>query len=165
MSPSLREAEWLVRSRPRADSRTDRWNCSLETGAISRRTRVPEAASSPSPPAAAAPIDQPKDQQKHHRADRGGDDRGDDAPSEMNTQFRQQPSADEGANDSNADVGHETEARTPHDLPGQPACDKADNQNDQKTFPRHGLLPSFAANAFLAKRSPALLTLRPDPAP
>ncbi len=76
-----------------ADSRTDRWNGSLETGARSRRTRMPEAASSPSPPAAAAPIDQPKDQQKHHRADRGGDDRGAAAAAEMNTQFRQQISA------------------------------------------------------------------------
>src|SRR5260370_16683002 len=130
-----------MRSRPRAESRTDRWNCSLETGAISRRTRMPEAASSPSPPAAAAPIDQPKDQQKHHRADRGGDDPGDDAPSEMNTQFRQQPTADEGANDSNADVGHETEARTPHYLPGQPACHKTANHNDHTTFPLPPLLP------------------------
>src|SRR2546430_17067044 len=78
-----------------------RWNCSLETGAISRRTRVPEAASSPSPPAAAAPIDQPKDQQKHHRADRGGDDRGDDAPSEMNTQFRSEEHTSELQSQSN----------------------------------------------------------------
>src|ERR1700682_873325 len=79
------------------------------TGARFRLTPMSEDASWSAPPAAAASIDQPKNQQEHDGADGGGDDRGDQPPSEMNTQFRQQPSADERADDANADIRDQAE--------------------------------------------------------
>jgi len=64
--------------------------------------------------------------QKHHRANGGGDDRSDDTGTQPDAQLRQQPSSDKGADDSQRDVGDETEARALDDLSGQPAGNSAD---------------------------------------
>jgi hypothetical protein len=48
---------------------------------------------------------------------------------------RQHPAADEGADHSDNQIADQTEAGALHDLPGQPAGDDTDQQNDQQTSP------------------------------
>ena len=52
----------------------------------------------------------------------------------MDTNSRQQPVANERPNNSYYEIADESEAGASHDLTGQPACDKANHQNDQETF-------------------------------
>src|SRR5713226_2515168 len=92
----------------------------------------------PSP--SAASVDQPEHDQKQHGADGGGDDGGDDAGAKVDAQLGQQPAADQGADDPDADVRDETEAGAAHDVSGKPPGNKTDKQNDEKTFTRHDIL-------------------------
>src|SRR6266536_1995394 len=80
-------------------------------------------ASSPSAPS----VDEPKNYQKQYCADSSVDNGGDDAGPKMNAQLRQQPIADEGADDPNDDIGEETEAGALHDLSGKPSSDEANH--------------------------------------
>ena len=55
-------------------------------------------------------------------------------------ELRQQPVADEGADNADDEIADEAEAGPAHDFAGEPAGDEADQQDDQKTFVRqmHG---------------------------
>src|SRR5438128_2312025 len=63
---------------------------------------APAAAPAASPSATAA--DQPDHEQQQHRAYGGVDDRADHAAAEMHAELRQQPAADERAQDSDNDI-------------------------------------------------------------
>jgi hypothetical protein len=79
-------------------------------------------------------VDEPENNQKQYGADGGGNDRRNDPGAEVDAQLGQQPTADQGADDPNAEVGNQTVAGTPHDLAGQPSGDEADQQNNEKAF-------------------------------
>src|ERR1700682_1495423 len=87
-------------------------------------------------PTAASPA-QSHDHEQDHGADGGGDDCGNNPDSEMNTEAREQQARDEGADDSNDNVAHQTIACALHDLTGEPAGNRANQQNDEQTFTRH----------------------------
>lgn len=53
-------------------------------------------------------------------------------------QSRQKPIADESADDADAEIGDKAETRAAQNLPGEPACDDADDEDDQKMFARQG---------------------------
>jgi hypothetical protein len=63
----------------------------------------------------------------------------------MDAQLREQPATDEGANNSDGEIGNEAETGATHDLSCEPAGDDTDQQNDEKTFPRHDVLPEASA--------------------
>jgi len=71
-------------------------------------------------------VDEPKNNQKQYGADSGGNDRCNDPGAEVDAQLGQQPTADQGADDPNAEVGNQTVAGTSHNLAGQPSGDEAD---------------------------------------
>jgi hypothetical protein len=52
----------------------------------------------------------------------------------MDADFRQQPVANECADNAYYEIADESESGPPHDLSGQPASNKTDQQYDQKTF-------------------------------
>jgi hypothetical protein len=92
----------------------------------------PNTTPAPSPSASAA--NESDDQQQDQRADGGVDDRRNDARAKMDAELRKQPTADEGAYDSNDDIADDPEPGTLHDLTGQPPGNEADQQYDQETF-------------------------------
>jgi hypothetical protein len=55
----------------------------------------------------------------------------------MDTNPRQQPTSNKGANYSNEKVANYSKTCHPHDFPGQPAGNDADEQDDQQVFIRH----------------------------
>ena len=61
----------------------------------------------------------------------------------------EQPNADEGAHNSNDDVLEDAKAKTAHDLTGQPAGNRADDQHDDNAvYSNHDVLPSGRAQGF-----------------
>src|SRR5215470_12586112 len=84
-------------------------------------------------------MEQPEDDEKQHGADRGHDHGGDESAADVDAQARQQPSADQGTDYSNADVGDDAETGASNDLPGKPTGDETDEQNDENALVRHAL--------------------------
>jgi hypothetical protein len=60
-------------------------------------------------------IEKSQNKQKNYGPDGRPDDGRHNPTAKMNSQMRQQPTAEEGAHNSNGDVGNKTEARTLHD--------------------------------------------------
>jgi hypothetical protein len=58
----------------------------------------------------------------------------------VNPQAGQQPTADQGSNNSDTQVCNETVAGTANDMAANPPRDQADNQDDKDTFVRHSPL-------------------------
>jgi hypothetical protein len=79
-------------------------------------------------------VDEPENDEKQYGSESGGDNGRDDSAADVDSQLRKQPTADESADDPEADVRNETVAGTPHNLAGQPSRDKADQQNYQNAF-------------------------------
>jgi hypothetical protein len=52
----------------------------------------------------------------------------------METELRQEPTADESADDSNEEVADDPEPGALHDLAGQPSGNETNQQYDQETF-------------------------------
>jgi hypothetical protein len=52
----------------------------------------------------------------------------------MDAELRQQPVANERADNADDEIGDESVSGPPHDLAGQPAGNQTDQQDDQKTF-------------------------------
>src|ERR1700737_489672 len=86
-------------------------------------------------------VDEPENEQKQDGADGGGDDGRHDPGTEVDAQLRQQPTADQGANDADADVGNHAEAGAANHLARKPSGDQTDQQDDEETFGRHGYAP------------------------
>jgi hypothetical protein len=55
----------------------------------------------------------------------------------MEAELGQEPTANEGAHDSDEEVADKSEPRALHDLTGEPASNEADRQHDQQIFTRH----------------------------
>src|SRR5262245_63741158 len=105
-------------------------------------------ARSPSAPA----VNEPQNDQKNDSTDGGHDDGRNDAGAEVDAQLRQQPTADERADDSDADVRDEAIAGASDDLSGKPSRDQADQQNDENRFIRHGHFLPFGDTAHRSRR-------------
>src|SRR5205807_4832985 len=87
-------------------------------------------------------LDEADDDQKYDRTDHRVNDRADEAGERHESQLREQPDADESADNSDDDVPDQSETKTAHDLPGQPACDRADdNHDDNAVYSNHDILP------------------------
>jgi hypothetical protein len=71
-------------------------------------------------------MDEPDDEEQQHGADRGVDDRGDDSGTNMETQLRHQPTANEGADNTDQQVTNEAKSGPVHYLTGQPTGNDAD---------------------------------------
>ena len=91
------------------------------------------SASAPRPKTAAT---SPKanQEEKQHRTNGGVYNRGDNAGTQMDTDSRQQQIADECADNAYYEIADESKSGAAHDLSGQPAGNKTDHQDDQKTF-------------------------------
>ena len=59
----------------------------------------------------------------------------------MDTQARQEPIADQRADNANAQIGDEAVTGAAHQVSGKPAGDQADHENNEETFTRHEWLP------------------------
>lgn len=55
----------------------------------------------------------------------------------MDTELRQQPASDKGAENADDDIANETKAGPAHDLTCQPACNQTDKQDEQQAFTGH----------------------------
>ena len=67
-----------------------------------------------------------------------------EAGAEVDSQLGQQPASDEGADDTDADVGDDAVAGAANNLSGKPARDQADQQNHENRFVRHARFLPFA---------------------
>src|SRR5262249_20589729 len=107
--------------------------------------------------AVAATAEQAHHQQQYQRTDQRIDDQRDDAAAEMDMQSRQQPVADECANQSHQQVADETKAGALHDLAGQPAGNNADDEYDEQAFIRemHAMPPPRSRTRRLWNRCPS----------
>jgi hypothetical protein len=81
-----------------------------------------------------AAVNEPQNDQKQNGTDCGGNNGGNDPSAEMDSQLGEQPTADQGADDPNADVSNETVSGASYNMAGQPSRDEADEENDDKTF-------------------------------
>jgi hypothetical protein len=93
------------------------------------------AAAPPASPAAASK--DPHDQEQQYRADGGVDDCTDQSRTEMNTQLRQQPTSDEGAQNPEQEITEYPKTSPSHDLACQPASNETHKQYDQQAFARN----------------------------
>src|SRR4029077_15502119 len=99
--------------------------------------RLQTAPPTPAAVPSAASTDQPDDDQQQDGADGGVDDRADNPGTEMDTDLRQEPVADEGTDDNDYHVTNEAKTGALDDLAGQPPGNKANEQYDKKAFIRH----------------------------
>jgi hypothetical protein len=97
---------------------------------------LPPSASAPAsaPAASKATSQKPNHKQKQDGADGSVDDRGDNTGTEVDADLRQQPVANECADNAYYEIADESESGAPYDLSGQPTSNKTDKQYDQKTF-------------------------------
>jgi hypothetical protein len=79
-----------------------------------RAVQLPASAKSPSP--SASTMNEPHDQQKDQRADRGVDDLRNNSRAKVDAKLRQQPTAEEGAYDSDAEIADDPKSDASHDL-------------------------------------------------
>jgi hypothetical protein len=105
-------------------------------------TDLPAAAPSrPVTPTASA--DQSKKEEQYHGANEGVDDQSDHADAEMDTELRQQPVADESADQADDKIANQAESAAARHTPGKPAGNNADDKDHQKTLigKVHGQFP------------------------
>ena len=55
----------------------------------------------------------------------------------MDAELGQQPTSDEGTDDSDDEIADDPEPGALHDLAGEPTGNQADQQYDEKAFARH----------------------------
>jgi hypothetical protein len=81
----------------------------------------------------------------------------------MDTKLREQPTADECADDPDNEIANQSKPRALHDLASQPSGDHADQQYDQQTFTRHVHLRvlsiSFKLAGLLPGRDPGSIVV------
>jgi hypothetical protein len=105
---------------------------------------------------AAAAMDKPQHDQQQDGAERRGNDRAEET-AEVDAERRKQLASDQRADDAETEVGHEAVAGATNDDSGQPTGDQADEENDEKTFCRHGARPASCVDQAV---SVVLLTVR-----
>src|SRR5262245_59957596 len=111
-----------------------------------------EAASRKGKSPSATAVNEPQDDQENNRSDGGHDDGRNDAGAEVDAQLGQEPTPDERADNSDADVRDEAIAGAFDDLSGKPSRDQADQQNDENRFIRHGHSLPFGDTAHRSRR-------------
>jgi hypothetical protein len=84
-------------------------------------------------------IDEADDEQNDAGANEGIDDRAEDSATNQNTDCRQQPSRDDGTDNSENDIADESEPAAFHDLACKPACNGANDEPNDKRFDCHGV--------------------------
>jgi hypothetical protein len=92
---------------------------------------LPPSASAPAAGKPATTSQKPNHKQKSDGADGGVDDRGDNSGTEMDTNSRQQPVANECADNTDYEIANESESGSSYDLSSQPAGNKTDHNYDQ----------------------------------
>lgn len=87
------------------------------------RGLIPLPASAPTPPVSPTPAapEQPHNEEQQDRADRCIDDGADYSGTEVHADTRQQPAADEGADDPDQQVANDSETGASDDFAGKPA--------------------------------------------
>jgi hypothetical protein len=88
---------------------------------------LPPAPSAPAAPKTAATPNKPHHKQKYDGADGGVDDRRNNAGTEMDANSRQQPVANECADNTDDEIADEPISGSSYDLSGQPAGNKTDD--------------------------------------
>jgi hypothetical protein len=91
-------------------------------------------ASAPAAPAAPAAAHQSQDQQKDHGSNEGIQNKGDNSRPEVNTKSRQQPIADECADQPDQQITDQSKAATLHYPACQPTGYNADNDDNEETL-------------------------------
>src|SRR6267143_3610588 len=111
----------------------------LLTG-ISEKRLTGRATSEP-----AAASEQPHDHQQNDGADRGIKDLAHQAGADGDAEPWKQQAGDQRAGDTDENIADDPKAGAPHDLSRQPACNQADEQNNEKAFIRqsHGNFPRW----------------------
>jgi hypothetical protein len=99
-----------------------------------------------------AASEEPEHDQKQDSADRRRDDGVYNADAKVDAQLGQQPTADQGADNSDTHIGNETKSRATNDFAGKPTRDQADKQDDEDAFTRHGN-PSLTLSGFALSAS------------
>lgn len=69
-----------------------------------------------------------RDEEKHNCAERCVDDRGHNSGTEMNSQFRKKPVANEGTDNPDDEISKDAEAGALYDLTSKPSGDETDDQ-------------------------------------
>jgi hypothetical protein len=88
-------------------------------------------AAPPASPSAATTSKESHDEEQQYRTDGSVDDGADHSGTEMDTQLRQQPASDKGAQNPDNEVSNDPESGALHNLTCQPACNETDKQYDQ----------------------------------
>jgi len=120
----------------------------LLTG-ISEKRLTGRATSEP-----AAASEQPHDHQQNDGADRGIKDLAHQAGADGNAEPWKQQAGDQRAGDTDENIADDPKAGAAYDLPRQPACNQADEQNNENAFIGHAhkdfppLVTSFLPAAF-----------------
>ena len=91
-------------------------------GATNGRLRTFPPTRSPS----ASATNEPDDQQQDQRTNGGVDDCRNNSQAKMDAELRKQPTADEGAYDSNEEIANDPKADALQDLAGHPSGGEAD---------------------------------------
>src|SRR5271167_2277335 len=86
---------------------------------------------------AAPGSNQPHDQQEQDGADRRIDDFRDEATTDMDTKLWKQITGDQRAGDTDENIPDNAKAGAAHNLSGQPARDKPDEQDNKNAFVRY----------------------------
>src|ERR1044071_7325462 len=89
-------------------------------------------------------------EEEDDRADDGDDQAADQAVPDLHADRPEEIAADECPDDADDDVAEETEAVASHELTGQPACNRADDDEPKVT---HGILLSLS-EALIGDRGP-----------
>jgi hypothetical protein len=110
------------------------------------------------PPAATPPVSpsgatskKSHDEEQQYRTDGSVHDCADHSRTEMDTQLRQQPASDKGAQNPDNEVTNDPKSGASHNLTCQPARDETDKQYHQQAFTRHihGAIPHSWSDAAL----------------
>jgi len=87
------------------------------------------------PPSWKSTSQQSDQQQENHCTDRGDNDGATQSGADVNTELRQQPCAEQGADNPDRDIADETKTVSRHQLSGEPSGNETNQQDDEQTFP------------------------------
>lgn len=95
-------------------------------------------------------FNQPYKHQQDNCPDRGVDDRCQYAAANTDPDEREQPAGNESADNANHDIAYEAKAEALDELPRKPACNRANDDEDDQTLNAHMQVPPVARNAIMS---------------
>src|SRR6266851_7135282 len=136
------------------------WGPSVRMAAIffqrpnSQNVFRPARSAATSEPAAGSK--QPHDQQQDDGADRRIEDLAHEAGADGNAELRKQQTGDQRAEHTDDNIADDAKAGAADDLPGEPACNQADEQNNEKALigQLHQNSPSWSTRFLRAASEP-----------